>query len=213
MLLPLAATLISFVFSATVFRQWLRRHHAYQLVWAGGLFMFAIAAGAGYLARSTSVTETNYRVFYLFGAILNVAYLGLGTLYLLTPRRVARGGLAAVLLLTVVGAVAVFTTPADVTAAADTGKAFPDGSLPRILAGIGSGVGSLLLFGGALWSAWVFFRRRGNGRRAIANVIIAVGVFVIAYGGTTTLFTGAAGLVEITNLIGIAIMFAGFLLA
>jgi len=68
-----------------------------------------------------------------------------------------------------------------------------------------------VLVGGALWSAWVFFSKRHNGRRAIANVIIAVGVFVVAAGGTAA-FTGLGGVLEYTNLIGLAVIFAGFLL-
>lgn len=68
-----------------------------------------------------------------------------------------------------------------------------------------------MLIGGALWSAWIFLRRRHNGRRALANVIIAVGVLVVAIGGTVTL-TGGKDILEVTNLAGLAMMFAGFLL-
>ncbi|MDQ2951713.1 MAG: hypothetical protein M3R54_05570, partial [Chloroflexota bacterium] len=93
----------------------------------------------------------------------------------------------------------------------DTGKGFPDGSLPRILAAIGSGVGSLVLIGGALWSAFVFLRRRHNGRRALSNIVIAVGVLIVAAGGTVA-FTGTSGILEATNLIGVSVMFVGFLL-
>ena len=100
----------------------------------------------------------------------------------------------------------------DIAVAVDTGKGFPDGSLPRILAAIGSGVGSLVLIGGALWSAWVFLRRRDQGRRALANAVIALGVFIAAAGGTVA-FTGASGILELTNLIGVSVMFVGFLLA
>ncbi|HEY8730904.1 MAG TPA: hypothetical protein VIN69_02870, partial [Candidatus Limnocylindria bacterium] len=87
----------------------------------------------------------------------------------------------------------------------------PNGSLARILAGVGSGVGSVVLIGGALWSAWVFLRKRHNGRRALANVIIAGGVIVVALGGTAA-FTGLGGVLEYTNLVGLAVIFAGFLL-
>ena len=86
------------------------------------------------------------------------------------------------------------------------------GFLARILAGIGSGLGSLVLIGGALWSAWAFFRRRDQGRRALANAIIAVGVIIAATGGTVA-FTGASGVLELTNLVGVSVMFVGFLLA
>jgi hypothetical protein len=69
-----------------------------------------------------------------------------------------------------------------------------------------------VLIGGALWSAWVFFRRRNEGRRALANAVIAVGVLIAALGGTVA-FTGASGVLELTNLIGVSVMFVGFLLA
>jgi drug/metabolite transporter (DMT)-like permease len=107
---------------------------------------------------------------------------------------------------------AVAATPVDLRVALATGKGFPDGSLPRVLALIGSGVGSLVLFGGALWSAWVFLRTRHNGRRALSNVVIAVGVLIVAYGGTAT-FTGASDVLESANLVGVSVMFLGFLLA
>ena len=69
-----------------------------------------------------------------------------------------------------------------------------------------------MLIGGALWSAWQFASKRHNGRRALSNVIIALGVIIVAVGGTVT-FTGANGILEYTNLAGLAVMFAGFLLA
>lgn len=209
--LAVLATVVSAIFGMVVLRQYLRQRKPYQLMWAIGLFLFAIAAGAGALARGGGVTPTEYRVFYLFGAILNVAWLGLGTVYLLASRRWASVALAAVGLLSVVAAYAVFAAPVDVAAAADSGRGFQDAPLPRILAGIGSGVGSLVLIGGALWSAWVFLQRRRNGRRAVANIVIAVGVLIVAVGGTAT-FTGASGVLEFTNLVGISVMFAGFLL-
>ena len=211
MSLAVLAAAVSAVFAAVVLGQYVRQRKPYQLMWAIGLSLFAVAAAAGALARSTGVNATEYRVFYLFGAILNVAWLGLGTVYLLASRRWASGALVAVALLSVVGAYAVFAAPVDIAAAADSGRGFGDAALPRILAGIGSGVGSLVLIGGALWSAWVFLRRRHNGRRALANVVIAVGVLIVAAGGTAT-FTGASGILELTNVIGISVMFAGFLL-
>ena len=210
-LVPLITALVAAAFAAVVLRQYRGHRKTYQLMWAAGFTMFALAALAGYLARSGGATETEYRLFYLFGAILNVAWLALGTLYLLAPRRVADLSLVAVVLLSLAAGYAVVSAPVDLGAVADGRPAYPDGSLARILAGVGSGVGSLVLIGGALWSAWIFLRRRHNGRRALANVIIAAGVVIVAIGGTAA-FTGRGGLLELTNLIGLAVMFAGFLL-
>jgi len=204
------SALVSAVFAVVMGARYLTRRKPHQLAWTVGLAMFAAAAVAGALARTAGATETEYRVFYLFGAILNVAWLALGTLYLLAPR-VARWALWGVLAISVVAAVAVFTSPVNLSAAVDTGKGFDAAPLPRILAAIGSGVGSVVLIGGALWSAWVFLRRRHEGRRALGNVIIAVGVFVAAAGGTAA-FTGASGVVEWTNFAGVTLIFIGFLL-
>jgi hypothetical protein len=206
----LLSTIVSAVFAVLVLARFARRRRSWELLWGVGLLMFAIAAGAGYLARTGGATEAEYRLFYLFGAILNVAWLALGTVALLAPRA-TRAAVAAVALLSVVAAYAVFVSPVDLSAAIDTGRGFQESPLPRIFAGLGSGVGSVVLIGGALWSAWVYFRHQRNGRRAIANVLIAAGVLVAAIGGTAT-FAGGAGLIEATNLIGISLMFVGFLI-
>ena len=208
-MLPFITAVVSAAFAIVVAMR--SRGRTALVMWAIGLAMFALAALAGAFARGGTEPETMYRVFYLFGGILNVAWLGLGTIYLIAPRA-GRVSLAIVVLLSLVAAYATFTTPVNLQVALDSGRGYPDGSLPRILAALGSGLGSLVLIGGALWSAWVFLRRRHNGRRALSNVIIAVGVIIVAAGGTVT-FTGANGILETTNLVGLAVMFAGFLLA
>ena len=210
-MLPLVTTFVSGAFAVAVLLRYLRKRRPAHLAWSVGLLLFAVAALCGFLARSGGATELEYRLFYLFGAIANVAWLALGTVLIVAPRY-GRAALAAVVTLTAVAAYAVFSVPVDIAVAVDTGRGFPDGSLPRVLAAIGSGIGSLVLIGGALWSAWVFLRRRDQGRRALANVIIAAGVFIAAAGGTVA-FTGASGVLELTNLLGVSVMFVGFLLA
>jgi hypothetical protein len=202
---------VSAVFTIAVALSYQRSRRPALLAWTVGLALFTLAALAGVLAQSAGPTENEYRVFYLFGGILNVAWLALGTVLLVAPR-FARASLIAVVALTVISVYAVFTTPVNLQIALDTGKGFPDGSLPRILALISNVVGSLVLVGGALWSAWVFLRKRHNGRRALSNIVIAVGVFIVAAGGAVT-FTGGHGVLEYTNLVGLCVMFAGFLIA
>jgi hypothetical protein len=208
--LPLVTTLVSGAFAVAVALQYARKRRPSQLAWAIGLLLFAVAAFMGFLARSGGATDVEYRLFYLFGAIANVTWLALGTVFIVAPRY-GRPALAVVLALCAVAVYAVFASPVDIAVAVDTGKGYPDGSLPRILAAIGSGAGSIVLIGGALWSAAVFLRRRNQGRRALANAVIAVGVFIVAAGGTVA-FTGASGILELTNLVGVSVMFVGFLI-
>ena len=211
-LLPLVTAIVAGAFAVVVLRQYAGHHKTYQLVWAIGFAMFAVAAFAGFLARSGGANENEYRIFYVLGAILNVVWLGLGTIYLLARRAWASVALAVVVLLSLVAIYAVWAAPVNLAAVATpTGRGFADGSLPRVLALVGTILGRVVLVGGALWSAWIFLRKRRNGRRALANVIIAAGVFIVALGGTAT-FTGAGGVLEASNLVGLSVMFAGFLL-
>ena len=193
-MIPFLTAAVAAAFTIAVGLRFVQSRRIALLAWAIGLAMFTIAALAGALAQGGGATETEYRLFYLFGGILNVAWLAL------------------VVLLTVVSIVAVFMSPVNLQVALNSGRGFADGSLPRILAAVGSGVGSLVLIGGALWSAWQFATKRHNGRRALSNVVIAIGVIIVAAGGTVT-FTGANGILEYTNLAGLAVMFAGFVLA
>ena len=209
-MVPFLTAAVSAAFAVAVALRYARSRRSALLAWAGGLALFAIAALAGAVAQSGGATDTEYRIFYAFGGIMNVAWLAVGTVLLVAPRfSLAAIIAAAALSLAAIYGVAV--TPVNLQVALDTGKGFPDGSLPRILAAIGSGVGSLVLIGGALWSAFVFLRRRHNGRRALSNVVIAAGVLIVAAGGTVA-FTGTSGILELTNLIGVSVMFVGFLL-
>ena len=85
--LPLASSLLSFVFAAMVLDQWWQRRHSFQLVWAIGLAWYGISSGAEFFGGAFGWSEPIYRAWYLFGAFLVPAYLGAGTLYLLKKTR------------------------------------------------------------------------------------------------------------------------------
>lgn len=86
-ILPLTASVLSFVFAAMVGDQWIRRRHAYQLVWTMGLAFYGIAAGVDFLAAGGGWNEGLYRTWYLAGAFGGAAFLGLGTIFLLNRTR------------------------------------------------------------------------------------------------------------------------------
>jgi len=85
--LPLASSVLSFVFAALVLDQWWQRRHAFQLVWAIGLLFYGISAGTEFLGSAFGWSEPLYRVWYLIGAFFVAAYLGAGTIYLLSRSR------------------------------------------------------------------------------------------------------------------------------
>jgi hypothetical protein len=85
--LPLGSSVLSFVFAAMVFDQWLQRRHSFQLVWAIGLAWYGIAAGCEFAGAAFGWSEPLYRTWYLVGAFFVAAYLGAGTIYLLRKSR------------------------------------------------------------------------------------------------------------------------------
>jgi len=86
-LLPLASSLLSFVFAAMVLDQWWQRRRAFQLVWGIGLIWYGIATGTEFLGSTFGWSEPLYRTWYQIGAFLVPSYLGAGTLYLLQKTR------------------------------------------------------------------------------------------------------------------------------
>src|SRR5207237_3270538 len=83
-LLPLLASVVSFVFAAVVVEQWWRARRGFQLVWGIGLVWYGISSGTEFLGAAFGWDPALYRAWYLFGAILVAAYLGMGTVYLLS---------------------------------------------------------------------------------------------------------------------------------
>jgi hypothetical protein len=72
--------------------------------------------------------------------------------------------------------------------------------------------GSILLFGGAIYSIWRFLRRREFAYRVWANVLIAIGAGVLAFVGSRARMGSTAGLYP-AEMVGAAFMLAGFLVA
>jgi hypothetical protein len=85
--LPLGSSVLSFAFAAMVFDQWWQRRHAFQLVWAIGLLWYGISAACEFVGSAFGWSEPLYRAWYLIGALFVAAYLGAGTIYLLSKTR------------------------------------------------------------------------------------------------------------------------------
>lgn len=72
--------------------------------------------------------------------------------------------------------------------------------------------GLLTLVGGAIWSAYLFWRKRVLPNRVIGNVLIAAGALSIGFASTLTRL-GYGQLLYLGELIAAILMFAGFLTA
>jgi hypothetical protein len=148
-----------------------------------------------------------FRVYYLCGGVLTVAWLGAGSAWLQLPRRwrdALAGGLVVATLAATV-AVALAPVHAGALALAPSGGPPADDALGGhafVWAIALNSFGTIFLLGGALYS----IARR---RRVRANLWIASGALVLAL-STSMTRAGAYSLVYLGELVGIALMFAGF---
>lgn len=207
---PLASAIISFIFATTVLDQFFARRKPHQLVWAIGLFMYSISTGTEFWTGAWGLNEITYRLWYLFGAIFVAAYLGMGTVYLLARRRTAHIIMGILLVASVYATFAVFSANIDIsTLPTLSGTAMPSGV--RLMTPIFNTFGTVALVGGAIYSAYVFWRRRIMPHRVTSNILIALGAILPAVGGTHVRLGGGLPLFYIFELLGIIIIFVGFL--
>jgi hypothetical protein len=207
--LPVAAALVAALFCVLLLRSARRRPAGQKLLWAGGFALFAVAAASEALAERTGWGGGLFRVYYLCGGVLTVAFLGAGSAWLHLPRRGRDAVAGALLVATIAAAVTVAVAPvhADVLAATGTGHPPPNDAIgggAAIWAMALNTLGTLLLVGGVLRSV---VRRQ----RVRASLWIGAGAIVLAL-STSMSRTGDYSLMYLGELIGIAAMFYGFVL-
>src|SRR5690242_7330680 len=86
----LLACILALVAAVFIFDQHLERPRPYKLLWTLGLLFYGIAAGAAFVGAASHWSVATYKVWYYFGGVLTAAYLGLGSLALLAPRKIWR---------------------------------------------------------------------------------------------------------------------------
>jgi hypothetical protein len=205
---PLIATLISAFFAGIVFRLYVDRRSPAHLAWAFALFLFGFGTACDFLAGVSGWTPLIAKTYYLVGAMVVVGYLALGTLYLLAPRVIARLWLAAMVILTLLAIILLAgagVDPVKLQSETDPGwQAIERSALIKIIMITINSIGTLVIVGGAVYSAV-------RGRYARANILIALGTLIVAAAGSLTAL-GRAEFHSIGQALGITVMFTGFLM-
>lgn len=215
--LAFLATAVATLFAQATLVRATRDRRPQDRVWTIALAMVALASAALATGASTGWDNGTFRVFYLLGAVLAVPWLALGTVYLLLRAEVGRRVERILVFLSGLAAGVLLAAPMDRV----HGTAIPVGkdvfgALPRVLAAVGSGLGAAVILIGALVSAWRFWRDRsapGNGRRAGANLLIALGTLVLSSGGLIQGIAGKDSAFVMSLAVGISVIYAGFLVA
>jgi uncharacterized protein YqgC (DUF456 family) len=222
-LFELLAAIAAFAAAIFLADQQLHRPRPYKLLWTLGLFFYGVAAAAAFAGAAQHWTVTEYKLWYYFGGILTAAFLGLGSFWLLGPRRAAAviTMIASILALYAALRVVTVAVPSSLAgriAASSTADVTNVGKfhvLPDDLTAVAIVMnipGALFLFGGAAWSAYQFWRRHAPGYRLVSMLFLALGaVFPSILTGLQRLgYSGGAALGEFA---GAVCLFVGLLIS
>jgi hypothetical protein len=210
--LPLASSLIALVMSLLVLMQWFRNRKSYQLVWGLSLLLYFVGAGCEFIAGKYGTNLGLFRTWYLTGVFYGGVYLGLGMLYLLMPRKIVNVIMGIVVIASVIAAYAVFTVKLNGTAIQYLSGHFMPDSVSKFTP-VFNYFGTVALFGGGLYSLWMFFRTKTLGRRALSNCIIAVASLLPAIGGMEMANGAAPDVFYRLELLAIILFSIGFLVS
>jgi hypothetical protein len=226
MLLPLASTIMSAVFAVILLRRYAQRRGKHLLIWGVAMILYGLGTFAEFYL-SLAWNATIFRLWYLCGATLVAAWLGQGTVYLLVRKpHVADILLVILTIASVIAAIHLFATPLNeglFDASVPVSHQYATNSARGIVGLMPEGgvrsysflfniYGTVALVGGALYSAYIFWRKRIMPQRVLGNVLIALGGLAPALGGTLAR-AGATEFLYLSELIGVVVIFIGFRLA
>ncbi len=208
---PLMAGAVGLAFAAVVGRQYLSRRKPYQAIWAVALAMFAAAALFETAGQAFGWSDGTYKGYYLFGGLLNVGWLGIGSLLLLVPPRTGRIAIIVMVLMSIgcLFAVIAAHTNANLLRAQVPARGAID--VPGVLPLITNLGGSLLLIGGAAWSAWTAWRGGAPRNRVVGLAVLAAGALIVAAGHSFAQTRGVYVAQPVSEALGIVAMFVGYL--
>jgi hypothetical protein len=216
---PLIAALVASAFAASLTWRYLARRRAFEGVWAIAMAQFAVASLAMFLGVLNGWTATEFRVYWVLGAVLNVPFLAQGELYLLVRGSPGAHAVMAVLLVAA-GFAAWVVWEAPVAAFSLTREILPlgrevfgDGTAAHRLAQIYAIPAYLFLLAGSIWSVWRMRGRPDLRHRAGGTAAVALGATIVAIGSGVGAAFRIVPLFSVSLALGVAVMFWGFLIA
>ncbi len=217
-ILPFISTVIMLAFTISVFRRYLIRRTLAYLFWGVGLAMFcAVSFSEAFLSLAWS--PLIFYLWYLCGPLLVAAWLGHGTLNLLVRKQWVNVLTVILIIGSIAAAILTVTTPLDagdfetsIAISEQYREIMPEGATVRMTTPFFNIYGTITLVGGALYSSYIFWRKRVLPNRVIGNLLIAVGGLSIAMASLLARL-GVGEYLYIGELIAAAMMYGGFIIS
>lgn len=227
LLFAIINVVVTGLFAGAVLRQYMRRRRSSQLYWSIALIMAFLATLAYVLmvivGPTSSFGVVLFRLYYIFGAALVPAWLGLGSIALVASARVTRVCLIVLVVLSLLAVGLISTATIDMSKlsqiAGTPGTSILDPGAWLVTIITLNTLGVLAVVGVALYSGWKLIRRQSSvaGIQTInllwANVLILVGDLLNAAAGSLARFFGLQSSFWIIQAFGWTVFFAGVLIA
>ena len=220
---PLLSAGLMIVFAIFVLNRYISSNKMHFFFWGTGLLMFSIGS-LSEIYLSVQWNKWAFFFWYFFGAVLNAAWIGQGTIYLLLTRKWVKptvtlllvGSLSAlIIMIQTMSMLDVSQFTSNIAMSGQYRNIMPaphEGGTIRLLTPFFNMYGATTLVGGAVWSAYLFWRKRVLPNRVIGNILIALGAIIVSIASILT----RMGLSEwwyLGELLAATLLFAGFILA
>jgi hypothetical protein len=212
-LLPVVTTILSAIFATILWRHWNSKRDArYLMWWAIGVTVYGLGTFAEGVTGIFGWSAPVFRLWYISGALLGGWPLAQGSVYLLMKRKTANLLTTVSLAYITFAAIAVLLVPVNPALAEEhrLSGVVMEWHWVRLLSPFINTYAVIFLIGGALWSAWRYWRRADRpGSRVLGNVLIAVGAVLPGVGGSYAR-AGMVGVLYVTELIGLTLIWSGY---
>lgn len=228
------STFVTAVFALIVLRRWYEKRRPHLLAWGIGLALYFLGTFSQVVLALTW-SPLFFGLWYWSGALMVAPWLGQGTAYLLIRRgNIARNMHMALILVSLMTLPwTLFLTPfnadawkpgADMTMiyrdqVNENGVVVQPGIMPgdargtvRFFSPIMNTWGTILLVGGAIYSARLFRRKQIMRNRVVGNWLIAAGGLLPAFAGVL-IRLGDPSFKYLGEMGGAVLIFVGFLIA
>ena len=210
--IPILTTIISFSFTAALYRHWQHKPEAkYLMWWTLGTLCFGIGTLTESINALVGWSVWNMKAWYISGALLGAFPLAQGTVYLLLKKKTADILAWFFIVYIAVAAVAIILAPVDMSIVDPTrltGKVMI-WTWARMFSILPNTYSLIFLVGGAAWSAVQYASKKGSSNRVLGNWLIAIGGLLPGIGGSFTRL-GYVEVLFVTEFIGILLIWAGY---
>jgi hypothetical protein len=209
--IPILTTLFSVFFTIEIYKHYRYRRTKYLLWWTLGVITF----GFGTLSESINVifgwNEINLKFWYIVGALLGGFPLAQGSVYLLMSKKFARISTLFFVTAIIIASTFIIMTPITVPPDFDyrlTGAIF-SWKWVRYFSPFINTYSLIFLVGGAVFSAWRYFKKGQKEALFIGNIFIAIGGLLPGIGGIFTRM-GYVEVLFVTEILGLLLIYYGY---